>query len=156
MNKDLVESLKKNKKIWIIILFAAVGIILLLVGGENTTQTEDKKSEQMLSEYSKEVEEKIKELCSKVKGVSEVSVAVSFESGFEYVYAREDDGDLAMIGSGSSKSAVKIKEKMPVISGIGIVCRGGGDPTVQKKLLDLISAAFGISSNKIYIAEAKK
>ena len=156
MNKDLVESLKKNKKIWIIILFAAVGIILLLVGGENTTQTEDKKSEQMLSEYSKEVEEKIKELCSKVKGVSEVSVAVSFESGFEYVYAREDDGDLAMIGSGSSKSAVKIKEKMPVIGGIGIVCRGGGDPTVQKKLLDLISAAFGISSNKIYIAEAKK
>ena len=152
----MVESLKKNKKIWIIILFAAVGIILLLVGGENTTQTEDKKSEQMLSEYSKEVEEKIKELCSKVKGVSEVSVAVSFESGFEYVYAREDDGDLAMIGSGSSKSAVKIKEKMPVISGIGIVCRGGGDPTVQKKLLDLISAAFGISSNKIYIAEAKK
>ena len=152
----MVESLKKNKKIWIIILFAAVGIILLLVGGENTTQTEDKKSEQMLSEYSKEVEEKIKELCSKVKGVSEVSVAVSFESGFEYVYAREDDGDLAMIGSGSSKSAVKIKEKMPVIGGIGIVCRGGGDPTVQKKLLDLISAAFGISSNKIYIAEAKK
>ena len=152
----MVESLKKNKKIWIIILFAAVGIILLLVGGENTTKTEDKKSEQMLSEYSKDVEEKIKELCSKVKGVSEVSVAVSFESGFEYVYAREDDGDLAMIGSGSSKSAVKIKEKMPVISGIGIVCRGGGDPTVQKKLLDLISAAFGISSNKIYIAEAKK
>ena len=152
----MIESLKKNKKIWIIILFAAVGIILLLVGGENTTKTEDKKSEQMLSEYSKDVEEKIKELCSKVKGVSEVSVAVSFESGFEYVYAREDDGDLAMIGSGSSKSAVKIKEKMPVISGIGIVCRGGGDPTVQKKLLDLISAAFGISSNKIYIAEAKK
>ena len=152
----MVESLKKNKKIWIIILFAAVVIILLLLGGENTTKTEDKKSEQMLSEYSKDVEEKIKELCSKVKGVSEVSVAVSFESGFEYVYAREDDGDLAMIGSGSSKSAVKIKEKMPVISGIGIVCRGGGDPTVQKKLLDLISAAFGISSNKIYIAEAKK
>ena len=152
----MIESLKKNKKIWIIILFAAVGIILLLVGGENTTKTEDKKSEQMLSEYSKDVEEKIKELCSKVKGVSEVSVAVSFESGFEYVYAREEDGDLAMIGSGSSKSAVKIKEKMPVIGGIGIVCKGGGDPSVQKKLLDLISAAFGISSNKIFIAEAKK
>ena len=123
---------------------------------KNTTKTEDKKSEQMLSEYSKDVEEKIKELCSKVKGVSEVSVAVSFESGFEYVYAREDDGDLATVGSGSAKSAVKIKEKMPVIGGIGIVCKGGSDPSVQKKLLDLISAAFGISSNKIFIAEAKK
>ena len=54
------------------------------------------------------------------------------------------------------QGAFQVKEKMPVIGGIGIVCKGGGDPTVQKKLLDLISAAFGISSNKIYIAEAKK
>ena len=152
----MIESLKKNKRIWLIILFAAVGIIFLLVGGEATNQTKDVKEEQALSEYTKEVEDKIKELCSKVKGVSDVSVAVSFESGFEYVYARDDDGDVAMSGSGSSKSAIMIKEKMPVIGGIGVVCKGGGDPAVQKKLLDLISAAFGISSNKIYIAEAKK
>ena len=153
---NLIEILKKNKKFYLIILFAAVGIILLLVGGENTAKTEDTKEDQMLSEYTREVEEKIKELCSKVKGVSDVSVAVSFESGFEYVYARDDDGDIAMSGSGSTKNAVKIKEKMPVISGIGVVCKGGGDPAVQKKLLDLLSAAFGISSNKIFIAEAKK
>ena len=153
---NLIESLKKNKRIWLIILFATVGIMLLLAGGENTGKTEEVSGEQMLLEYSKEVEDKIKELCSKVKGVSDVSVAVSFESGFEYVYARDDDGDIAMAGSGSSKSAIRIKEKMPVISGIGVVCKGGGDPAVQKKLLDLLSAAFGISSNKIFIAEAKK
>ena len=152
---NLLGIIKKNKRIWLILLGAAVGVLLLLGGGGDEVKKTEK-DEPMLSEYSKEVEEKIKELCSNVRGVSDVSVAVSFESGFEYVYAREDDGDLAMIGSGSAKSAVKIKEKMPVIGGIGIVCKGGGDPTVQKKLLDLISAAFGISSNKIYIAEAKK
>lgn len=154
---NLLGIIKKNKRIWLILLGAAVGVLLLLLGGGGESVKKTEKSEELiLSEYSKEVEEKIKELCSNVRGVSDVSVAVSFESGFEYVYAREDDGDLAMIGSGSAKSAVKIKEKMPVIGGIGIVCKGGGDPTVQKKLLDLISAAFGISSNKIYIAEAKK
>ena len=69
--------------------------MLLLAGGENTAKSEDAKGDQMLLEYSKEVEDKIKELCSKVKWVSDVSVAVSFESGFEYVYARDDDGDIA-------------------------------------------------------------
>ena len=154
---SFTEILKSNKKIGIILLFAAVGVILLILGtsGESTAKKETE-SELMLSEYSKEVEEKIIELCSNVKGVSNVSVAVSFESGFEYVYAREDGGDVVIVGSGSSKSPIRVKEKMPVIGGIGIVCKGGGDPTVQKKLLDLISAAFGVSSSKIYIAEAKK
>ena len=73
------------------------------------------------------------------------------------MYARNyDKGDLIVIGSGSSKSAVKVTEKPPVIGGIGVVCRGGGDPNVQKRLLELLSSAFGVSSSKIYIAEAKK
>ena len=154
---NLIENLKKNKRFWLIVVGAVMGIVLLLLGGaDNSTKAEEINNDLALSEYTREVEEKVVEICSRVKGVSNVSVAVSFESGFEYVYAREDNGDVVVIGSGSTKSAVKVKEKMPVIGGIGVVCKGGGDPTVQKKLLDLLSAAFGVSSSKIYIAEAKK
>lgn len=154
---NLIESLKKNKKSWLIILCAAIGIVLLLIGsGNNKSPNEEINGDLPLSEYKREIEEKIAEICSRVKGVSNVSVAVSFESGFEYVYAREDNGDVVIVGSGSAKSAVKVKEKMPVIGGIGVVCKGGGDPIVQKKLLDLLSAAFGVSRSKIYIVEAKK
>ena len=153
----MLEKLKKKGKLWIIILGAVAGVFLLLIGNGTSEQKQVEANEaKALEEYSQSVEKKIHEICSKVKGVSDVSVAVSFESGFEYVYAREDGGDVVVVGSGSSKSPIRVKEKMPVIGGIGIVCKGGGDPTVQKKLLDLISAAFGVSSSKIYIAEAKK
>ena len=156
--KGIIEGLKKKGKLWIILLGAVAGVVLLLMGGgggENVTELQS--GEASLAKYAEETEKKIHDICSKVDGVSSVSVAVSFESGFEYVYAKNDGrGDLLVIGSGSSESAVKVTEKTPVIGGIGIVCRGGGDPRVQKKLLDLLSAAFGVSSDKIYITEAQK
>ena len=152
----MLNKLKKNSKLWIIIIGAIAGVLLLMIGSGEDKESAPVESEQAaLERYSEEVEKKIHEICSKVKGVSDVNVAVSFESGFEYVYAKNDeDGELIVIGSGSSKSAVKVTEKPPTIAGIGIVCRGGGDPGVQKRLLNLLSAAFGISSNKIYITEA--
>ena len=152
---NIFEKLKKGKRLWMILLGAAGVLLLLLGSGGAPMEAETDSADVRLAEYSAAVEKKLCELCSRVKGVSDVSVVVSFESGFESVYAKnEDKGDLLVVGSGSSKSAVKVTEKPPVISGIGIVCRGGGDPTVQKKLLDLISAAYGVSSSKIYIAEA--
>ena len=42
------------------------------------------------------------------------------------------------------------------IVGIGIVCRGGGEPKIQRELLSLVSAACGVGSNRIFITEAQK
>ncbi len=152
----MLSKIKKNAKLWIILIGALAGVVLLVAGGaEKESKIKTDTESMALTEYSETVEKKIHEICSKVKGVSNVSVAVSFDSGFEYVYAKnDDDGDIVVIGSGSSKSAVKVTEKPPTIGGIGIVCKGGGDPTVQKRLLGLLSAAFNVSSSKIYIAEA--
>ena len=154
--KSTLSKLGGGGRTWIIIAGALLGAALLLFGGS------DKKNEALptgdnsdLAVYGKEVEAKILELCSRVDGVKNVSVAVSFASGFEYVYATDGDKTLT-VGSGSSESAVRVTEKPPEISGIGIVCTGGGDPRIQQKLINLLSAAYGISSNKIYITEAQK
>lgn len=154
---ELVELFKlKGGKLWIILLGGALGIALLLFGGsENKKDAQTLEEGSQLIEYTAQVEKKILELCSSVEGVKNVSVAVSFESGFEYVYATDGDKTLT-VGSGSSESAVRVTEKPPSISGIGIVCTGGGKPQIQQKLINLISAAYGISSNKIYITEAQK
>ena len=156
-NKGIVSRLK-NGKGWIIILAGVLGIMLILFGGD--TEKSDKKAEaegeeDRFVEYSDKIEAKILELCSKVEGVNNVSVAVSFENGFEYVYATDGDKTLT-VGSGSSENAVQVTQKPPTISGIGIVCTGGGNPQIQQKLINLISSAFGIGSNRIYIAEAQK
>jgi stage III sporulation protein AG len=143
-------------RVWVIALSAVLGAALLIFGGSGKKNDNAPIGETSdLAVYGKEVEGKILELCSRVDGVKNVSVAVSFASGFEYVYATDGDKTLT-VGSGSSESAVRVTEKPPEISGIGIVCTGGGDPRIQQKLINLLSAAYGISSNKIYITEAQK
>lgn len=154
--QGMISRLKGGGKLWVIIAGAVLGVSLLIFGGsDKNADTRVPENQSELVEYSKEVEAKILELCSKVEGVKNVSVAVSFESGFEYVYATDGDKTLT-VGSGSNESAVRVTEKPPTISGVGIVCTGGGDPRIQQKLINLISAAYGISSNKIYITEAQK
>ena len=160
--------------IWIVMIAGALGILLLLVGSfsgssgkkEDPTESDAPKlnSAEALEEYVKMLEGKIAALCEGVNGVSRVRVAVTLVSGYEYVYAKDSElhsnGESTSgsyhyltIGSGSSETAVYLSEKPPTVGGIGIVCIGGGDPRVKKELIELLSAAIGVSSNKIYIAE---
>ena len=154
VEKGIFSKFKKGGRLWLIVMGGFLGVAMLLYGGTEDNKKEVKDESDRLTAYARGVEEKITELCSKVEGVKNVSVAVSFESGFEYVYATDGDKTLT-VGSGASESAVRVTEKPPTISGVGVVCSGGGSPSVQKRLIELISAAYGISSNKIYITEAQ-
>ena len=160
--KGLLGKLPATKKgkLLLLLMGALLGTVLLIYGSwsgnENKTAGKNE-SPVEFNMYAEMTEKKIHELCEKVEGVSNVSVAVSFECGFKYVYAKENnDEKYLVIGSGSSESAVRVTEEPPVIGGVGTVCKGGGNPAVQNRLINLISAAFGISSNKIYITEAAK
>ena len=159
---------KKGVMIWIIAL-AIMGVLLILLGGEgsNNISSNEKSKELRLEEYTVSLENKIAELCSKVNGVSNVSVSVYLDSSFETVYAYDEENKstssginserkYVTIGSGNAESMVSVVEKMPNICGVAIVCSGGGDSTVSKELIGLVSSAYGIPSNKIYVAEGKK
>lgn len=157
--KELVDILKSKGKLWAVVCLAAVGIFLIITGG-CASDSEDKAQQTLLSgnsviEYEARLEEKIKNLCENVKGVSGVTVAVSLSGGYENVYAQNGSSDYVLIGNGSSESGVFLNERSPQISGIGVVCRGGGDPRIQQELLSLISAACGVGKNRIFITEAQ-
>ena len=159
---------KKGIAIWIIAL-AVIGVLLIWFGGEtsgNTAKSETSESAR-LEAYSSSLENKIAELCSKVNGVSNVSVSVYLDSGFETVYAYDEESKSSSsgtnserkyvtIGSGNDETMVSVVEKMPNICGVAIVCNGGGNAATAKELIGLVSSAYGISSNKIYVAEGKK
>ncbi len=156
-----------NKKILLFALLAAVGVMLMLIGNgggkdEGNTDTVRNGTEQQIQQYTEELRRDIQRLCEQVGGVSDVTVAVSLECGFEYVYATDENSEIGMsgseaskkyitIGNGSSETAVYITEKLPRIGGVGVVCRGGSDPDVIRRLTSLISAAYNIGSNKIYV-----
>ena len=158
---------KRGIIIWILI-FAIAGAFLLWIGGDSgaSNTNKDLVENLRLEEYSKSLETKIADLCSKVKGVSNVSVSVYLDSGFETIYAYDEERKSSSsgsnsekkyvtVGNGNNETMVTIAEKMPNICGIAIVCGGGGHPAVAKELIGLVSSAYGIPTNKIYIAEGK-
>lgn len=164
MEKNTLERLFRGKKYLWLALLAAVGVALMLMGGGTSSDKKESTevdSEQKLARYTAALRNDIEQLCRQVGGVSDVTVAVSLECGFEYVYATDQSLEFGAgggeqikyitVGNGSSESAVYITEKLPRIGGVGIVCRGGSDPEVVRRLTSLISAAYNIGSNKIYV-----
>ena len=152
-----------KKKLIFILLGAGVGIVLLLLGSGWFTKQPQTDQETTLSQreelecYRADLERRIADLCAAVDGVSEVRVSVTLSGGFETVYATEIRNGVtvyATIGSGSSAKALIVAQNPPEVSGIGVVCRGGGDSAVRGTLTALLSSAFRVPTNRISIAEA--
>lgn len=158
------ESGDRSSKLKLILILggALLGIFLLLFGSgafhtkeePNEEGANDLSHEQTLLDYQTYLEGKVKSICESVNGVGNVTAIVTLDSGFESVYAIEmNDGNeqYVVIGSGSSASALFLTESPPAVRGIGVVCTGGNSATVRRELTSLLSAAFHISSNRIYI-----
>lgn len=156
------EQKNRQGHIWIIVIGAALGMGLLLFGSHErsaSTAAEELQTTNSTEEtiiYRKRLEEEIRTLCESVSGVGEVRVAVTLDGGFREVYATEgNDSEYVIVGSGSSATPILISRDPPPLVGIGIVCRGGSSPSVQRELVALLSAAFDLPSNRIYVTEAK-
>lgn len=141
---------------WILLLGAlGLGLMLwsLIAGGARDSPSAAADGDDW-QRYAAALEEKAAALCGQVAGVTDVTVAISLAQGVEYVYAEGEDGGYLTTGSGAAQSALLLTERPPQVSGIGVVCRGAEDPGTVQTLLSLLSAAFGVGSNRIFITAA--
>ena len=163
----MLGFIKDQKGVVFIVLIAVFGILLMLFPTATNSGASGNDLDKRMTEYERRIEKEIAQLCEGVRGVNNVSVNVYFDSGFESVYAVDEESrqtstgqntekKYVTLGSGSNQNLVCLYEKMPSICGVAIVCRGGGDPVISGELTRLISSAFGVPVNKIYVTEAKK
>lgn len=164
-----VKSMKKSGKLAVALVGVLLGVFLLFFGNRVGKATPDptltapsETPTHSAEAYRAEQESRAKALCAQVVGVGEVDVMITLSGGYEYVYAtdtRSAAGGVTTtyvtVGSGSGETLVFLTEKPPAIVGIGVVCAGGMDPTVRQEVTALLSAAFGIGSNKIYVTGHK-
>lgn len=142
--------LSRRSRALLICALALAGILLLWLG-RSAGDAEAVSAEPL--DWRAEIialEAKAAALCSQVAGVEDVTVAVSLAQGAEYVYSA---GESSYLGTGSTGARL-ITERPPQIGGIGVVCRGAEDPETVRKLVSLLSAAFGVGTNRIYVAAA--
>lgn len=158
MNGGIAGKLGK-KRGWILIAAGALIGVALIILGTVGGAGEETRVETVADAYISDVEDKIRRITELLTGSDDVGVAVFVSSSREYVYASDTDGgknSYAVVKNGDSGSGlVLIKEIYPKIESVAIVCKGGDSATVQAKLIKLVSAATGLSSNRISIAGSK-
>ncbi|MBQ4111217.1 MAG: hypothetical protein IJD38_00315 [Clostridia bacterium] len=163
-----VKSMKRSGKLAVALVAAILGVILLVLGSrggkkaETVTPPSPSQATPSVEEYRQGLETRMEALCGCVEGVGTVRVEVMLEGGYEYVYATDkkitsggETTSFVIVGSGDEERLVYLTERPPAILGIGVVCTGGGDPEVKREITALLSATFGVGSNKIYVTGHK-
>lgn len=158
----------KIKGIGYILLGILAGVILLLLPNEdNADSTNGEKVYKSANEYCLALENKTEDLINGLDGVKNCRVQMTLVYGYEYVYAsdqhvnenfnsdgttaaKETDKKYVVITSGNGSEAVLLREKMPTVQGIAVVCKGASYET-QYKIISLLTALFDIPSNKICV-----
>ena len=139
-SKDGDDSIRQGRTPLLLLAgVALIGILLILFGGQiGKSEKEEASAEkpsavsaqEELEVYQTYIEGRVKSLCESVSGVDNVTVAVTLDGGFEEIYAKEfSNGNetYVVLGSGSNASALYLSREAPEITGIGVVCRGGGN-----------------------------
>ena len=167
-----VKNEESRYRRWILPILGAIIGILLLIFGNRTEKSDEKEKdastlligegELSAESFADVTEKRIVAICSGVTGVEDVRAVVTLEGGYRAVYASDVQGsdssyrkETVLTGSGSLEKAILVGYDAPRIVGIGIVCTGGDDPAIKQRITLLVSAAFDVSANKIYVTGGK-
>lgn len=176
LKERLNSFYKKLKSIKHIEVYIAVGLALIVVGiylmsaglptskKNNSSSTKQDNVELKFSssqEYVYYLENKLENVITNVKGVSNVNIIITLEKGFEYIYVTEEETNTTSNGSVITKVNVVmidgqpiIKEEIyPIIKGVVVVANGVGDTKVKLNVLSLIQTVIDVENNKINIME---
>ena len=93
-------------------------------------------------------------------GAGKTSVLVTASAGEQTVYAadetQEADGSRqtqhVLLGSGGSQGLVETV-KTPQILGVAVVCEGGGNVIVQKRIIDIVQALTDVGASHITVTK---
>jgi hypothetical protein len=158
-NSGILDYLRSKRKMPLLIGGAVLGILLLILGGlgggkvaEDAAPADRTSMESAaLESFAAHTEQELEALCEAVSGVSDAVVMVTLSRGYRVQYAADEKGAPLTVGSGSSEEAVFDALLVPAIAGVGVVCRGGSRPAVQRELVELISTVLGISASRVYV-----
>ena len=161
----LFEKLKKDKKALIIIAIGFFGVMLIFfsefIPQKKSGDIEDNRNTYFIYDAYKD---QLEEIIGKIRGAGEVRVMITYEGSSESVYAKDTseqmkgeeqktDSEHIILDKGNEEDGLLLKEIYPRVSGVAVVCEGGGDPTVKNEITLMLKALFGIGSNCISVSE---
>lgn len=176
MNNILSKYTEKLKNPKVLIIIGIAGILLIFLSSFNSAKETSAKTnsftEVSAEEYREELEKDIKQIVKGITGSNKITVVVTLESGMRYKYADTTEGastDKTEDNVSSSSSELKqgyitvktadggeeallVTTQMPEVRGVAIVCLGGDNETIAKKIENTVTAALNITSQRVHIA----
>ncbi len=181
--KEISKSFKKlsqsKNKTRLIVLLGIIGIVLIAVSDikpskksdVNTSSADAAVSTDDAKAYKEQVRLELENILSKIDGVGDCEVMLTVEGTAEYIYAeniqKSSDNDsngsnehfeneIVTVDENGGRQALVKKIIKPKISGVVVVCGGGGDITLKERVIKAVSAALDISYARICVEGKSK
>lgn len=153
MIEKIFSIFKEKKGLFILIIGAVIGIILIFADSTPKKQIEQNGDSLLqIKQYTQELEERLEKIISTISGVSDVRVLITLESGSELIYASDDSENTekhVVVNNG----LVLVKENLPKIKGVAVVCKGGNNAELKTKITELTCSVLGLYSTRVYVTE---
>lgn len=176
-----LSSDKVKRNIIVALGAAGILLIFLsdFIHTDNTqadTPSDEPQTESITADsYRDRLESELVEIVSQIDGAGEVRILITMDSTIEDVYAverniseqtqsssdetqgsaeneySEENIYVTVKNKDGSEEAVLLKQIMPKIRGVLVVCDGGGDTLVKEKITQSVASVLNISSGKVYV-----
>lgn len=179
--KSLYEKVfQGDNKVKLIVCIGVLGMVLILISsftGKSKPVSEPEPTG-TAEDYIVSMEKKLLNLVTSIEGVGRANVMVTMESGTQYVYAKEEKKNLdttkdysgeeemtvvqkdnleqryiLVDGGGGRKQALLETQLEPVVKGVVVVCEGAENPLVEQRIMNAVTTALAIPSNRVCVTK---
>ena len=163
--KELSAKLREiwgdeKKRVNLLIAAGLAGLLLICVS-EWIPETKDSAPVQtaVSGNYEQQLEERLTGLISAMDGAGRAKVMVTLEAEEETVYAQDTESSRDSGGETSRSTHVLTGGSaglvetvlQPEVRGVAVLCEGGDQPGVQRRVTELVSALTGVGANHITV-----
>lgn len=166
--KDKVFNIfqKKDSRNKILIVAAVLGVVLILLSeldfstpkAEESVQTGD------YAQYVSTLNDELTSVISSIDGVGDCKVMITLKNTKENVYAENsetsssdssnsENNEYVIYNSENGDSPLLLKEEMPQVAGVAVVCSGGDSEAARERIIDCVCALFDISSSHVSVSK---
>ena len=156
VKEKAVDFIKKYRYVILVLL---VGIALMLIPENEeqeitTVQTETVNDSQAL-------ETRLEDVLSQINGAGQVRVVLTTISQEEMIYQTDQDGEgkrvtTVTVSDGQRNETGLVRQVIsPKYRGAVVVCQGADDPVVRLAIVEAVSNATGLGSDRISVLKMK-
>ncbi len=172
----ILEFLKGGKGRKLVVALGVAGIGLILLSEFWPQKSKEAVAKASAEEFVTKTEEKLMAIIGSIEGAGTCQVMVTLENGVEYVYASQqklntdrvedqsgnsnkvsqrDDSEksIIVVDTDEGRKGLLVTEIQPTVKGVVIVCEGGDQPLVRQRIVDTVTTALNISSQRVCVTK---